>query len=197
MNDSIKEGDGARLIESFKVALLYFKAFGHNNYSFSVIKLLATLLLEPEDSHTLVWERFVNTKGIQGRNISLDLHMEHLNCFLKELLKTLRSNLNVQNADRIAKAMNNIKILVDNTEKNLEIKPSTSAKNKADIKNSVKVLVIEMLKENPFNENCHLRKYDGFKNFDGNFLSNLGQSNIDWAKKKIRQFRKEMSTKKI
>lgn len=69
MSDSIREGDGKRLVECLKEALVYFKAFGHINYSSLVLRLLSTLLIDPESSHTLVWECFVNTKGIPGRNI--------------------------------------------------------------------------------------------------------------------------------
>ena len=94
INDAIREGDGARLIECYRMALLYFKAFGHTKYAYSVIKLLHQLKMQPEKAHRLIWERFANTKGIAGKNISLDLHMEHLNNLLKELLKTLRNNLN-------------------------------------------------------------------------------------------------------
>lgn len=75
--------------------------------------------MQPNKAHSLIWERFANSKGIPGKNISLDLHMEHMNNFLKELLKTLRNNLTENNADRIAKAMNNLKNLVENTKKNL------------------------------------------------------------------------------
>ena len=46
--------------------------------------------------------------------------MEHLNKFLKELLKNLRRNLNEVNADRIAKATNNIKRLIEKTEESLD-----------------------------------------------------------------------------
>ena len=55
------------------------------------------------------------TKGRTGKNISLDLHMEHLNKILKELLNNLRNNLDEANADRIAKATNDIKRLIEKT----------------------------------------------------------------------------------
>ena len=147
INDSIREGDGARLIECYKVALLYFKAFKHPKYALSVLKLLSTIKLEPERAHELTWERFVNTKGRTGRNISLDLHMEHLNKFLKELLKNLRSNLNEVNADRIAKATNNIKTLIEKTEESLNIKVTSTGNNKLNTKASVHKLAAEIHKK--------------------------------------------------
>ena len=72
--------------------------------------------------------------------------MEHLNNFLKEELKTLRSNLNEKNAKRIAESMNNIKTLVENTEENLEINKRGSGKNKHDSRETIKTLIKELKK---------------------------------------------------
>ena len=94
INDAIREGDGMRLINSYRMALLYFKACGHKNYALTVLRLLFSIKLRPNSAHRLIWGRFVNTSGQKGRNISLDLHLEHLNGFLKDLLKNLRSNMN-------------------------------------------------------------------------------------------------------
>ena len=72
--------------------------------------------------------------------------MEHLNNFLKEELKTLRSNLNEKNAKRIAESMNNIKTLVENTEENLEINKRGSGKSKHDSRETIKTLIKELKK---------------------------------------------------
>lgn len=63
--------------------------------------------MEPTAAFSLIWERFINTRGVKGHNISMYLHLEHLNNFLKELLRDLRSNLTEQNADRVSKAVKN------------------------------------------------------------------------------------------
>ena len=189
INDSIREGDGARLIECYKVALLYFKVFKHNKYAFSVLKLLCTMKLQPERAHELTWDRFVNTKGKPGRNISLDLHMEHLNKFLKELLKNLRSNLNEANADRIAKATNNIKRLIEKTEESLNIKITYTGKNKLNTISSVQNLAAQLHKNNPFDEKSKKSTYDSFANFDGYLKNKLDTTKvIEWAIKKYKDF---------
>lgn len=159
-----------------------------------MLKLLSTIKLEPERAHELTWERLVNTKGRTGRNISLDLHMEHLNKFLKELLKNLRSNLNEVNADRIAKATNNIKRLIEKTEESLDIKVTSTGNNKLNTKASVHKLAAEIHKNNPFAENPKEMKYDSFPNFNGHLLNRLNTTNvIRWASKKYKQFEKVVS----
>ena len=137
-------------MECYKIAILYFHAYGHTKYAFAVVKLFYKIKLLPDEAHKLIWERFINTKGIPGKNIPLDLHMEHLNNFLKELLKNLRSNLNEENAGQIAKAMNNIKLLVENTEDQLRIPTNQSGNNKVDMIKSVRHLATELSKHNPF-----------------------------------------------
>ena len=117
--------------------------------------------------------------------------MEHLNKFLKELLNNLRNNLDEANADRIAKATNNIKRLLEKTEESLNIKVTSTGNNKLNTKASVHKLVAEIQKSNPFAENAKESKYDTFPNFDGHLLNRLQTTNvIKWAAKKYKQFEK-------
>ena len=105
-------------MNSYRLALLYFRLTGHNKYAFTVLKLLHQIRLLPKSAfkHS-IWGRFINTSGVKGRNISQDLHLEHLNLFLKELLKNLRSNFDEDNAGRIACSLRNIKLIIENFER--------------------------------------------------------------------------------
>ncbi|XP_066918127.1 uncharacterized protein [Clytia hemisphaerica] len=194
IDDSIKEGDGARLMECYRLALLYFKAFGNSKYAFSVMKLLNQTKLQPEKAHSLILERFINTKGKIGKNKSRDLDLEHLDNFLKENLKSLRSNLNEKNADRISKSIINLKKLVENTEANLNCRKSLSGNNKNNkYKENVINLLKELIKKNPFAEKSKV-EYASFPKFDGNVLSKLNTNKfMKWAKNKCTQFEKEFS----
>uniref|UniRef100_A0A1X7U352 Uncharacterized protein n=1 Tax=Amphimedon queenslandica TaxID=400682 RepID=A0A1X7U352_AMPQE len=42
----------------------------------------------------LLWSRTINTIGRPGKNIPMDLHMEHLNRVVKDAMRTLSSNIN-------------------------------------------------------------------------------------------------------
>ena len=78
-NDSVREGDGNRIIRCWRYFLLLFKANGRTNYSIEAFNLLAQhdFLLSPRMAMQLTWNRTVNMHGFIGRNISSDLHMEH------------------------------------------------------------------------------------------------------------------------
>ena len=108
VNDAIPEGDGLRLKNWFS----FFKKFGRTKHAFTLQNLFTKIRVQPETAFNLIWNRFVNTRGLRGRNIPLDLKMEHNNGFLKEPLRNLRSTLNESNAARAAKTMKNLQSVV-------------------------------------------------------------------------------------
>uniref|UniRef100_A0A7M5X4V5 DUF6589 domain-containing protein n=2 Tax=Clytia hemisphaerica TaxID=252671 RepID=A0A7M5X4V5_9CNID len=182
INDSVKEGDGERLLECYKVALLYFKTYNNTKYSFGLLKLFTDIKFHPERACNLIWNRFVNTKGYAGHNIAMDLHMEHLNGYLKESLRRLRSNLNEKTADKVAKAMNNVRKLINNTEESLESVAVRSSRSKPSSYDDVKKLAEEMLKANILSK-TEGRSYESFRCFEENVLNDLDYDEMnDWVK---------------
>ena len=142
--------------------------------------------MEPSAAFFLIWERFVNTRGMRGCNISMDLHLEHLNNFLKELLRDLRGNLDQDNADRVSKSVNNLHTIVQNFEKRMEIKKQISSRNKAKISEDVRNLSAKFLEENIFAEDQRKQSsYDSFPKFNEQTLAPLDIDNLlKWAKEK-------------
>lgn len=190
INDAHKEGDGLRTVECYRMALLYFKNFGHSKYAFAIMRLMCHLKYNLKNSHNLIFERFINIHGRPGKNIPMDLHLEHLNNFLKEQLKTLRSNLNEENAKRIAQAMNNIRELVMNTEQNLEIKRPSSCGQKRDYRGTVKKVAGEMKNQNPFVDDNTYKSYENFEYFSENLLSKQDTTRLlNWTKEKTNEFK--------
>ena len=104
--DAIREGDGSRILKYWKFLLAIFRKEKHYNYANEGFNLLAqTVLLSPRQVSEILWSRTVNTRGMKGKNISVDLHMEHLNRRLKIMLRNLRSNINPAAAQHAAKAL--------------------------------------------------------------------------------------------
>lgn len=52
-----------------------------------------------------MWERTVNMHSRPGRNISMDLHMEHINRACKNPMGTLGPNANEESVNRIGKSI--------------------------------------------------------------------------------------------
>ena len=90
-DDAVK-GDGLRIVRCWKFLMLIFKAHGHPKYALAAFQMQANIhaLLSPREAHQLIWNRRVSNGG---KNISLDLKLEQINNFTKELLKNLGPNI--------------------------------------------------------------------------------------------------------
>ena len=106
-NDSIKEGDGDRLFDLYRLCLLLYKSGGNTIYSYVVLLHLVKILclLSLFKSHRLKWNRFCNKNGGAGKNIPLDLRKEQLNKVLKTMWRSLGSNINEKNASCVANTL--------------------------------------------------------------------------------------------
>lgn len=92
--DSWKEGDGERIIRCWKIFLLHFRASNCTKYAWEALRLqFQLIMLSPNLSHMLKWERFVNVHGGAGRNIPCDLFNEHINKLFKEIIASMGANL--------------------------------------------------------------------------------------------------------
>ncbi len=73
----------------WKYFLLLFRATGHAHYAMETLTLLlqCNVFLPPNLVEQIKWSRFINVHGHLGRNISCDLHVEHLNRVVKSSMK--------------------------------------------------------------------------------------------------------------
>lgn len=108
--DSIKEGDGERVLRYWKFLVIIFKSTSHRNYAKESVNMLYHYhyMLSERQKSELLWSRFVNTKGGRGKNIPSDLHMEHLNRRLKSVLRGMGSSIS---PDRIKRAGQSIQVV--------------------------------------------------------------------------------------
>ena len=108
-HDACKEGDGDRIVRYWRMMMLVFKKQNKYNYAKeSLILLHQAVTLTARERGQLLWSRTVNTHGRIGCNIPMDLHMEHLNRRLKQILRGLGSNI-TQNA--ISRASRSIHVV--------------------------------------------------------------------------------------
>ena len=105
-HDSIKEGDGDRILRHWKFLVVIFKSTNHRNYAKDAVNLLVQYhTLSERQREQLLWSRCVNTHGRQGKNIPCDLHMEHLNRRLKTVLRNMGGNIKPSSVVKAAKAI--------------------------------------------------------------------------------------------
>ena len=110
-DDSVKEGDGERLMRVWKFLTMLYRLKGNNKYAFTGLRLCASRasLLSPKQAHRLTWNRFAATKPGRRQRISRDLRLEHVNKTSKMVIRGLGfpniNNEKIQEATRATGAI--------------------------------------------------------------------------------------------
>ena len=124
-HDAIKMGDGNRMLSYWKFLTAIFKDTRHSNYAKEGFLLLAqSSLLSPRKIAEIKWSRTVNTHGRPGKNIPVDLHLEHLNKRLKGMLHGLGSNISPESVQCASKVLGLVETVCTNFENVSNITPT-------------------------------------------------------------------------
>ena len=172
--DAVKECDGARLISVYKLALLFYKCYGHK-YAYVTLLYLVKLQATStqQQSNSLVWNRFYNKYGGKGKNISLDLRMEQLNKLLKSQLRALGSNIKENNAARVANAIEGLELLLNSIDRDCIMSTRKGHRSKGTDVNTVKQIVNDLMGKQVFMKLPEREGYPSFPNFKINLLDEL------------------------
>ena len=164
-HDSVKEGDGDRVMMLWKFLLVIFKKAKRKNYSKEAFILLMhyNFLLSDRLAEQLKWSRFVNTHGRKGCNIPCDLHLEHLNRQLKGVLRNLRSNLDTGSIHRSGKSIGVVHSVALEFEKQLSTTPDSGHHHRPAFGKDLDKLVTVIRETNSF-KHMPNRKFASFKN---------------------------------
>ena len=194
-DDAVKEGDGERILRCWKFALLIFKACNHSKYALASLLLQAGVnaMLTPRQAHCLKWNRTVNTHGGKGKNISLDLRLEHLNNIVKGVLKNLGPNIRSERcAARCCLSVGQLDTFIDIVDRDLGVKKPTGTHISKKSQDDFKALVNELHTRVNVFESVPGRKYQHFPGFSSNILSKLNFRLLnDWItshKKELQKF---------
>lgn len=185
-NDAIREGDGERVISLYTILLLIFKTHGCTKYAYTTLLLLVKVsaLLTRSQSFRLIWNRFCNVIGKKGRNIPLDLRLEHNNNFLKAFLKALGANLNEANAQRVAASLNCMLLIMGTVDKDCAHQSRIgTVRGGRDPAETVKQITTDLMKGNVFTECQQRNGYKGFGTFNSNLYAKLDYRKLfNWIK---------------
>ena len=190
IQDAWREGDGERMIRCWKLALPHFQAFNHTKYSIQALRLQfqTSVVLSPNLAHQVKWHRFVNTRGGQGRNIPCDLHNEHMNKLIKEIIGHMGSNLTEEAVQRAVRSMFSLDVLCKKFDAESGVPHITSAhstrSNTIDVKKVVGVLLEQKLLK-PIGR----RQHRAFANISLNPLHRWdSQKTMKWIDEKKKQY---------
>lgn len=121
--DSVKEGDGERLVRVWKFLTLLFRLRGCHKYALAGLRLTASIqgLLTPRKAHQLTWNRFAGLKQGAGKRISRDERLEQLNKVSKEEIRSLGfPNINDENVVKATRSTGPVDRLIKQSNADLK-----------------------------------------------------------------------------
>lgn len=173
-HDASREGDGERLIRCWKFFMLHFKVDGRVKYAVEAINILAQVngLLPPAMGHQLIWNRTCNLTGGAGKNIPLDLQMEHLNRVFKENINTFRSKISEKSISRSSQAIGPIQQLINTFDKVNKLKKPASTHVIPSVKKDFEI-ILQTLKTEKVFTHVKGRYHESFKTFNADPFAKL------------------------
>eukprot|EP00731_Ephydatia_muelleri_P020729 Em0013g456a len=190
--DSIREGDGYRVLRCWKYFLLIFRATQHKNYCIEALNLLMQYyyILPQQYAEQMLWGRFVNSEGGPGQNISTDLHMEHLNRLLKGTVTHLGANKTPQAIVRAGKALGVLKNIITVFDKLTGGWATSNHTTRSEAEDLMKV-VTELSQNRVFSPQSG-RKHRTFPSIECNkLIASINKKKLHlWMTKKVSQILK-------
>ena len=171
--DAISEGDGDRILCSWKYFLLYLRneEMSAAKYSLEALYLLCQVnaILSPQAAHRLIWNRTVKNKAGLGGNIPLDLQLEFYNKVLKSAVRNLGPNTSKKSLDRICHAMGVTNKLRHNFDKEIKMYKRSGRHIKPSLAGDMRKLVNELVVQKELTLTPG-RQYNWYKNMKPSLL---------------------------
>ena len=124
-----------------------------------------------------------------GKNISLDLHLAHLNIFLKSYLKRTGPNMTERAADRISKSIGVLKDMMDLTDTELDVSKSSGIHHARDQTDDI-IALVEVLREAELFKNQPGRQFTAFPNFSRDLLSKVSHAELwGWIRSRLQEWK--------
>lgn len=141
-------------------------------------------MLIPRDAERFIWNRTVNNSGKPGKNIALDLDVEHGNNFVKKAFKHLGPNLITQNAvSRICNAESSVRTFLYKIDHSICRAAGSREHSHRSLERDLSLLVDKCLSNSDF-EMHDSRSYVCFRSFERGHLIHLDMSSMfNWINK--------------
>ena len=179
--DAVKEGDGARIVRQYKFLLLLCKADGQHSTKYALECLYQAFLIEsllsPREKERFVWNRSVNTSGGVGKNVPLDLDVEHSNRFLKQSIKNLGPNITEKAISRICHAEAGARCITDNIDTCVRKITMSGKHTQSSVEKDLMTLLNRALVIDVYNVH-NSRQYNHFKKFERDRMANLKMTTV-------------------
>ena len=151
INDAIKEGDGMRLVDSYKLPLLFPTIMVTQIRPMPLHLVQLKAFLPESKALDLEHNCFHNEHGGNGCNISLDLRKEQDHHTIKPMWNSLGSNLNEENAACIALSLEGVKGALHSVDRDCEVHSKKRCRSQKSPVERVEQIAKDLNKNGVFN----------------------------------------------
>lgn len=197
--DAIREGDGVRILRCWKALMVYFHYSKHTNYQQEAFYTLAltSAAASPRVASQLTWSRVVNARGGRGRNIPVDLRMEHLNRAVKDYIGNLGANVTESTILQCGKSLNGILATCQCFDNENGIRPQSVAHTQSCNK-SDKDKILKQLAESSVFQYVPGRKHHNFQTIQPSVVSSVDKKKlVDWIQCQKKDFLATITLAKV
>lgn len=175
----ISRGNGERIMRCWKFMLLYFRHFHHYKYALEAFHTLALveLVAPPHIRQQIVWSRVVNSRGGAGNNIPVDLHMEHLNRLLKDMIIGIGANISESAIVQSSKSLDGIKTVCENFDKSAGIHADSVHHTTKSSKKDQELVVKQLIQSKVFSY-IPGRKHAAFPDIKPNLAHSINAKSL-------------------
>ena len=185
--DSIREGDGLRVMQVWKFMLPIFRATSRRNYAIEAFHTLVNVKLLPRQAHQAIWSRFVNLQNKQASNIPCDLHNEHLNRLCKGCVKRLGANKNERAITRYSKCLGPLCTVITNFDSVHGYHKTSTSHTDPAIANDLSMIIKELVEHAQVLTQISKRHHPSFPEFHSNLFKKINLNDFKkWIQKQAK-----------
>lgn len=192
-NDAIKLGDGERIVRLYKFFCLFFKVSKCPKYAIAALHLQAQVncLLSPRLSHSLVWNRTVNSQGKADTNYPMDLAVEHDNKSFKNDIHTYKGEVTDKSIFRISRSTEPSEGILTSYDRSTKAKKPSGRHTNCSTEQDV-LAVVEHLLDGDVFQKIPGRSHSSFQMMPHNLLEELDPGKLkSWISTSLKAFSKK------
>lgn len=192
-DDAIKYADGERIRRLYKLFCLYFKVSKCPKYAYATLHYQAQVncLLSPRLAHSLIWNRFVNTKGHSDTNYPMDLSVEHDNKTFKNDIHSYRGEITEKSITRVSRSLGATDDILHSFDRSCGIHKPSGKHTRLSVEEDVKILVDQFLEVSLYDKKPG-RKHNSFPDMKHNILDEIDSDKLKlWVSNSLKKISKK------
>ena len=192
-SDSIRMGDGERVIRINQVLCMYYKLCNCPKYAHGILETIvqSKVLLTERLAERLIWNRTVNHIGDINSNFPNDLDVEHCNRIFKDEAHSYRGVFTERTLNRVSRSAQKIDNVVKNFDKISNVTKPSGKHKAANFENDIYSLVRQY-------SGMHLfdfipgRHHSAYQHIKENPLNDLDMDKVkDWIESCLKKFKQK------